>query len=62
MSGPLKLGLYLLAIVLAAVLAVKILSVALGLLMPILIIAGIVLVVYGLVSRKALGGGRRTLP
>jgi hypothetical protein len=62
MSGSLKLGLYLLAAVLVISIGIKLLGALLGMLMPFLILAGVALVIYGLVSRKALGGGRRTLP
>ena len=58
MSGSLKLGLYIVGAVIAIYLAFKVVS----MLLPILILAGIGLIVYGLVSRKALSGGRRTLP
>jgi hypothetical protein len=42
-----------------------VLKVAMGILamiMPLLIVGGIVYVLYLVVGRKALGGGRRTLP
>lgn len=58
MSGSLKLGLY----ILAAVIGAYILFAVVKAILPILIIAGIGLIVYGLVSRKALSGSRRTLP
>lgn len=58
MSGPLKLGLYILLGVIAV-------YVGLALVKPfiwILILGAIGLIVYGLVGPKSLGGGRRTLP
>ena len=59
MSGSLKLGL----MIIGAVLGVKLLMVILGSLwgwlMTAAIVVGIGLVVYGLVSRKALTGRRR---
>jgi hypothetical protein len=58
MSGSLKLGLYIVGAVVAIYLVYKMVI----MLLPILILAGIGLIVYGLVSRKALSGGRRTLP
>lgn len=67
MSGSVKLGLILLAAVFAGWLVFKVVGVILGgilaLLTPVLVIGAIALVLYGLVGRKALGGGRRrTLP
>lgn len=59
MSGSLKLGL----IIIGAVLGIKLVMVIVGSLwswvMPLAIVAGIGLIVFGLVSRKALTGGRR---
>jgi hypothetical protein len=34
----------------------------LGMIMPVLIVGGVIYVLYLTVGRKALGGGRRTLP
>ena len=62
MSGSLKLGLYILLAVIVGWIAVKIVFALVASLLPILIIGAVVLVVVGLVSQKALGGGRRTLP
>ena len=63
MSGSVKLGLYILLAVVGVTIVFKIVGAIVGLLMPILIIGGIALVIVGLVSgRRALGGGRRTLP
>jgi hypothetical protein len=62
MSGSLKLGLYLLLAVIVGWFAIKIVLALVAPLVPILFIGAIVLVVVGLVSQKALGGGRRTLP
>lgn len=59
MSGSLKLGLILVFGTIAAVLVIKIASGLLGLLMPIAIVGGIGLILYSLISRKALGGSRR---
>ena len=58
MSGSVKLGLYLLLAVVAVYVGLMLIKP----LMTIAILAGVGLVVYGLVSRKALSGGRRTLP
>ena len=62
MSGSLKLGLYILLAVIVGWFAVKIILGLMSTLLPILIIGAIVLVVVGIVSQKALGGGRRPLP
>lgn len=66
MSGSLKLGLILIATVLFGGLALRLVSGILsgiwGIVTPILFVAGIGLVIYGLINRKALSGGRRYLP
>lgn len=67
MSGPVKVGLALIAAAIAVVLALKIigvlLSTLLSLLIPVAILAGIGFVIYGLVSKgNSLPGGRRYLP
>lgn len=62
MSGTTKLILYILLAVFAGWIAVKILMHVLAMLIPILIIGAVVVLVVSIVSRKALGGGRRTLP
>jgi len=62
MSGSLKLGLYILLAVIVGWFAVKLVFGLVATFLPLIIIAGVVLVVVGLVSQKALGGGRRTLP
>ncbi len=66
MKDPLKLGLTILAVVILGGLALKFVFSAVsfvwGLVVPIGIIAGIALVVYAVVSRKALGGKRNSLP
>ncbi len=67
MSGSVKLGLIILAVVLLGGLAIQVVGWVIGgllsLLVPVLVLGAIALVIYGLVGRKALGGGRRrTLP
>jgi hypothetical protein len=63
MSGSLKLGLMLLAGVVAASIVIKIAASLISLLMPLIIVLGVGLVIYGLINRRALGsGGRRLLP
>lgn len=63
MSGSAKLGLYILLTVAGIWLGIRILGALISTLMPILVVAGIALVIYGVVSgRRALGVGRRTLP
>lgn len=59
MTGSLKLGLMIIAGVLVLGFVIKLVASMLGIIMPLAILAGIGLVVYGLVSRKALTGGRR---
>lgn len=67
MSGPVKVGLALIAVAIAIVLALKIIGVLLStlfsLLIPVAILAGIGFVIYGLVNKgSSLPGGRRYLP
>jgi hypothetical protein len=66
MSGTLKLGIILIVGVIVVGLAfnilVKLIGSIIGLLMPLAFVAGIGLILYALLSRKALGGGRRYLP
>jgi len=59
MSGSIKLGLILIAAVLAIGVVVKVVGSLIGLILPIAIFAGIGLIIYGLVSRKSLGTSRR---
>ena len=65
--SPVKLGAYLILGVIAVWIALKVafgaLSALLGLVMPIAIVGGIGLILYGLISGgRPLGGGRRYLP
>lgn len=67
MSGSVKLGLYIIVGVFAAYFAVQIvlslLAGILKILIPIAIIGGVGLILYGLIVRKSLGGGSgRSLP
>ena len=66
MSGSLRLALILLAVVFAGWFAIKITTALVGwvlsLIIPVAAIAIIGGVVYLAISRKALGGSRRTLP
>ncbi len=66
MSGTTKLILYILLTVVVGWVAVKLVSALLGMLMgilvPVVVIGGVVLLISLIVNRKALGGGRRTLP
>ncbi|MEQ1821240.1 MAG: hypothetical protein ABL949_01900 [Fimbriimonadaceae bacterium] len=59
MSGSLKLGLIIIVGVLTAGFAVGLIRSLLGFLIPVGVIVGIGLIVYGLVERKALGGRKR---
>jgi hypothetical protein len=66
MSGSLKLGIILIVGVIVLGFTFKLLVNLIGgiisLLMPLAFVAGIGLILYALLSRKALGGGRRYLP
>lgn len=63
MSGSLKLGVVLILGVIGVALAISVLKSLINLIMPIAIVAGVGLILYGLIYRKALGGsGRRYLP
>ncbi|HWA81931.1 MAG TPA: hypothetical protein VG820_00755 [Fimbriimonadaceae bacterium] len=66
MSQPAKVGLALLAAVVGVFIVLKvvglIVSTLLGFIIPLAILGGIGLVVYGLVTRNSLPGGRRYLP
>jgi len=66
MSGTLKLGIILIVGVIVLGLAFKIVMGIVGqilsLIVPLAFVAGIGLILYALLSRKALGGGRRYLP
>ena len=66
MSGPLKLGIILIVgVVLLGFtfkLVVNLIGSLISLLMPLAFVAGVGLILYAVLSRKALGGGRRYLP
>ncbi|MBI1756617.1 MAG: hypothetical protein HY248_00370 [Fimbriimonas ginsengisoli] len=62
MSDSLRLGLMVIVGVIVLSIVIKILVGALAFIYPFAILAGIGLVVYGLFSRRSLGGGRRYLP
>ncbi len=62
MSPSVKLGLIIIATVLLAGIAISLVRSLLGLLTPLAIVAGVGLILYGLINRKALGGGGRSLP
>lgn len=59
MSGSLKLGLMIIAGVLVVGIVIRFVASLLAFLVPIGILAGVGLIIYSLVSRKALTGGRR---
>lgn len=59
MSGSLKLGLILVFGVIAITVVIKVAQALLGLLLPIAIVGGVGLILYSVISRKALGGSRR---
>ena len=64
--SPVKLGAYLILGVIAAWIALGVVAGIvkglLALIFPIAIIGGVGLILYGLVSGRSLGGGRRYLP
>jgi hypothetical protein len=66
MSGTLKLGIMIIVAVVvgwfAIKLAIGLITGLLSLLVPLAIVAGVGLILYGLFSRKPLGGGGRMLP
>ncbi len=62
MSGSLKLGIILIVAVVVIGLTLRLAGALLSVITPLVILAGIGLIVYGLINRKALGGGRRYLP
>ena len=62
MSGTTKLIVYILLAVVFGWIAVKVVLHLFYMALPFIVIGAVVLFVAGLVSRKALGGSRRTLP
>jgi hypothetical protein len=70
MSGSLRLGILIILGVLALGIAYKIVSAIIAgvwhlvftLVLPLAVVAGVGFLLYGLFSRKALGGNRRYLP
>lgn len=62
MSGSLKLGLYILAVVIVGWIGFHIVTFILARVLTLVIMLAIGLVIVNMVSRKALGGSRRTLP
>ena len=62
MSGQWKLGLTILATVVVCYFVLKILAFLAGFIIPLAIIGGVGAVLYVVVYKKALSGGRRTLP
>lgn len=62
MSNPAKLGFYLLGGVVALLIVVNLIRAIIGWLWPLAVVAAIGLIVYGVVARKSLGGGGRSLP
>ncbi len=59
MSGSIKLGLIIIAVVLAVGIGLKVVSTLIGLLVPLAIFAALAFAVYAFVGRKALGSSRR---
>lgn len=59
MSGSLKLGLIIIVGVLTAGFAIGLIKSLLGFIVPVAVVVGIGLIVYGLIDRKALGSRKR---
>ncbi|MEQ1933419.1 MAG: hypothetical protein ABL962_06015 [Fimbriimonadaceae bacterium] len=59
MSGSLKLGLIIIVGVLTAGFAIGLIRSLLGFIVPVAVVVGIGLIVYGLIDRKALGSRKR---
>lgn len=63
MSDSLRLGVMIIVGVLVVGFVIKLATSLMALVVPIAIVAGIGLIIFGLISgRKSLGGGRRYLP
>lgn len=62
MPSAMKLGVYLLIGAFAVWAAISIAKSLLALLLPLAIVGGIGLILYSMISRRALGGGRKYLP
>jgi hypothetical protein len=64
--SPVKLGAYLILGVIGIAIALKLITGMIGallsLVLPIAVVAGIGLILYGVISGRPLGGGRRYLP
>ena len=61
--NPVKLGIAIIAIIVAFKILTLVTAIVLGLIVPVGIIAGICLILYGVFSGKSLGsGGRGRLP
>jgi hypothetical protein len=62
MSSPLKLGVYLILGALALVLVVNLAKTLIALVLPLAMVAGIGLILYSFINKRALGSSRRYLP
>lgn len=66
MDNPIKLGLYVLIGIVVGSLVLKFvwgaITAILSLVVPLAIVGAIGLIVYGLICRKCIGGGGRSLP
>ena len=62
MSSPMKLGVYLILGALGLLIVVQVARSLLGLVLPLAIVGGVGLILYSVINRKALGGGKRYLP
>jgi len=62
MSNPIKIGLAIILVIVGIYFAIGVTAMLLKALVPIAVLAAIGLIIYGLISRKSLGGGGRSLP
>ena len=66
MSGSVRLLLTILIVVFVGWFAIRlivgIITSLLALVVPLLVVGGVAVVLYSVINRKSLGGGRRTLP
>lgn len=62
MSNTAKIVVYVILGLIAFVVISKVVSAVMALVVPLAIVAGIGLVLYTMINRRALGGGKRYLP
>lgn len=62
MSNPVKIGVVIILAIVGVYAAIALVGSLLKMIVPIAIFAAIGLILYGVVTRKSLGGGGRSLP